>query len=338
MQSLRLRSNENLFGPPPAALEAIREHYRMPQIYPDPERVPLRVKLAEKYNVSPEEVALGAGSVELIDILIRTFCRPDEHLVFPDQSFVAYSLLSEFHNRYYTAVPLKNYRCDTKALLQAIDTETRLVFIANPNNPTSTIISHRELEEFLNRAPSDVLVAVDEAYCEYVTDPNYPDTLKLLRQYPNLVILRTFSKIYGLAGLRIGYAIGREEVTREIRKNQMPFTINYLAAHAALAALSDEDYILECRQINAVEREFLYREIKKLGFTILRGQGNFLYMPMNSVEEKEALRDYLLERDIIFRDLIRFGHPHALRLSTWHHEASERVVEALAAFKKQYGR
>ncbi len=331
--NFRLRSNENLFGPSPAVLEIIKENSRGYNLYPGPLPEALYQKVALMHRVESKEVVFGAGSVQIIDILIWHFCEADDNVIFPDGSFVAYRLLSEFHKRNHKIIPTIQFQWDAAGILKAIDNKSKLIFIANPNNPTGSMISHDAFENFMDKVPDNVLVVLDEAYAEYVKDPDYPDSSILFKKYPNLIILRTFSKIYGLAACRLGYAIAREDIAKQIDQHRLPFAISELSGRAAMAALDDQRYVKECARINAEERGYLYREIRELGYHVLPSQSNFLYLYFKTPKTKEALRLHLLDRGIVARDITPFGHPNGLRFSTWHHEASLKVLKAITSFK-----
>ncbi len=327
--SFRLRSNENLFGPSPKVLDAIRQNAGNYNLYPGALPDALYQQVSALHHVDTRQIVFGAGSVQLIDIMIWTFCGADENLIFPQGSFVAYRLLSEFHNRVHKIIPTINFQWNPEAILEAIDDKTKLIILANPNNPTGTMISHDAIENFMDSVPENVYVVLDEAYAEYVTNPDYPDSNKLFKNYPNLIILRTFSKIYALAAFRLGYAVAREELAQLINAHRLPFAISELSGIAALAAINDQEYVKKCARINAEERGYLFREISQLGYHVLHSQSNFLYLYFETADEKEALRLHLLDQGIIARDITPFGHPKGLRFSTWHHEASLKVLNAL---------
>jgi len=335
MMTFRLRSNENLFGPSPKVLDAIRQNTGNYNLYPGALPDTLYEQVAAMHQADTHQIVFGAGSVQLIDIMIWTFCQADENLIFPQGSFVAYRLLSEFHNRQHKIIPTINFQWNPDAILDAIDAKTKLIILANPNNPTGTMIDHDAIENFLNKVPQNVFVVLDEAYAEYVTDPDYPDSNKLFKTYPNLIILRTFSKIYALAAFRLGYAVAQEDIARKINAHRLPFAISELSGIAALTAINDQEYVKNCARINAEERGYLFREISQLGYQVLHSQSNFLYLYFETADEKEALRLHLLDQNIIARDITPFGHPKGLRFSTWHHEASLKVLDALKSFSKR---
>lgn len=329
---LRLSANENLFGPSPKVLETISSKAPLPQFYPEYYPQSLKKKISDLNQIPIDQIVIGAGSVEIIDMLIRTYCKLDESILIMDYSFVAYAQLAAMHKRKCLIAPLSNFTCDIENLIALIEKDTKLIFIANPNNPTGTLLTHNQLVEFLNKIPADIMVVIDEAYAEYVTDPAYPATLQLLPKYPNLVILHSFSKIYGLAGLRVGYAFAGTNIIENLQSHKVPFTVNSLGIRGAIAALEDQDYIKECAAINARERKFLHKEISQLGYYTIPSQGNFLFLFFEDENKKNELHKWLLKKNIQICNLVQFGQPKSLRLSTFHHEASLRVVEGFASF------
>src|ERR1035437_3649871 len=218
---IKLSANENCYGCSPLAQEAIQNKYKDVYLYPEVNPIALREKLAKKFGVSSNNIIVGSGSVRIIDGLIQTFVRPDEEVLTFEKSFIAYGQLSGFQKRKCLFAPLSDLRCNPENLFPFINGKTRLIFISNPNNPTGTIISHTELEKFLTKISTKIVVVIDEAYAEYVTDSSFPNTIELQKKYSNLVILRTFSKIYGLAGLRIGYAIMEEHLASKMTEGQI---------------------------------------------------------------------------------------------------------------------
>lgn len=325
----KLSANENCYGCSPLALEAIRKKYKKVYFYPEVNPVALKEKLADKCGVSVKNIIVGAGSVRIIDGLIQTFVGQGEEVLTFEKSFVAYSQLSGFHKRKCTFAPLSDLRCTPENLLSFINDNTRLIFIANPNNPTGTIISHAELEGFLGKISNNIVVAIDEAYAEYVTDPVFPNSLKLQKKYPNLVILHSFSKIYGLAGLRIGYAIMEESKAAKMTEGQIPFSLNYLSSGAAIASIDDQDFIKESAQANAEQREFLFRELKYLRFNTIPSQANFLYLWFDSDEEKKKTYDVLFQNGIFVCDMKIFGQEKALRVTVGEKEINEKMISVL---------
>jgi len=329
-QIIKLSANENFYGCSPLALEAIHKNVNNIYLYPEVNPVSLKEKLAKKMGISSKNIIVGAGSVRIIDGLIQCFVGPDEEVLTFEKSFIAYGQLSGFHKQKCNFAPLSDLRCKPENLFPFINDKTRLIFIANPNNPTGTIITHAELENFLSRISDKIIVAVDEAYAEYVTDSSFPNSFELQKKYPNLVILRSFSKIYGLAGLRIGYAIMEEKLASKMSEGQIPFSLNQISTEAAIAALDDNEFILQSAKKNAEQRDFLYSELIKLGYNTIPSQANFIYLWFNDNIEKKKLYDKLFSNGIIVCDMKVFGQGKSLRITIGDKEVCKRIIECVS--------
>ena len=325
---IRLVANENFYGCSPSVLNVLKKNLKDVHLYPSP---PFRLeeKLAKKFTVEQKNIVVGAGSVRLIDGIIQTFVEPDEEIIIFERSFVAYEQIAAAHRRKYLLAKQNNFVCDVKNILPLVTKKTKVIFIANPNNPTGTIINHTQLEFLLKKISKNILVVVDEAYCEYVTDKSFPDSFSLQKKYPNLIILRTFSKIYGLAGLRIGYSIANEKISDSFKQSRIPFFFNSLSEDAALAALSDEKFVKKCVEKNSSEREFLYQNLKKLGFNVIPSQGNFVYLFFDNDNEKEIICKKILDAGILICNLKIFGQDKSLRISIGNRSANNKILKAL---------
>lgn len=326
---IKLSQNENAFGASPLALKAIAEHY--PSIYRYPELIPkaLTSKLTQKYKCMPDNIVMAGGSVELIDLIFKAFVGIDENFVTAQITFVAYFLLAKVHRRECRRAELVDYTLDINNIIALCDKKTKVVFVANPNNPTGTIISHDALHTLLQTLPRDILVVIDEAYAEYVTDTVYPDSFELQKTFPNLIILRTFSKIYGLAGLRIGYAIAHPERIQSLHQHRTPFSVNRLSVIAASAALDDTEFIQECALLNEKERNFLYHELKNMGLNTVPSHGNFIFVDCGTAEERLRIQSSLKNDGILVRDLTLFGAETGLRISVGRPEENQYLVKSL---------
>jgi histidinol-phosphate aminotransferase len=254
---LKLASNENPLGPSPRALEAVRAALSGLALYPDGSCYALVRALARHWEVRPENLAVGNGSDEIIHYLGVAFLRPGDEVLTGDPSFVRYEAAAVLNEAEYVAVPLREHRFDLEAMAERLSARTRIVFIANPNNPTGTMVSKAEVERFLDHCPEQALVVLDEAYYEYVDDPAYPQSLDYVREGRNVVVLRTFSKIYALAGLRVGYGIARPEIIQALHQVREPFNVNSLAQAAAIASLEDPEQVLRSRRANLEGRDYL---------------------------------------------------------------------------------
>jgi histidinol-phosphate aminotransferase len=280
--SLKLASNEIPLPPPPAVLAAIAEAAANGNRYPDPGVTRLTARLAERHGLATDRIAVGCGSVLLCQQLVQIVCgAPEDEVIYAWRSFEAYPIVVRVHNARNVPVPLDgDYRHDLKAMAAAITPHTRMVFLCSPNNPTGTALRRDELCAFLDEVPRDVLVVLDQAYWEFVTDPDVPDGLTLLEGRPNLVVLRTFSKAYRLAGLRVGYAVGDPSVTGALRKVYPAFSVSSLAQAAAMASLDCEaELMATCAEVTE-ERVRVRAELEELGFTVSDTQANFVWLPL----------------------------------------------------------
>ena len=319
--SIKLASNENPIGPSPAACEAIKDSLGDINRYPDGSGYYLKKVLAEKLSVSEDELILGNGSNELLDIAARTYMRDGDEAVMAVPSFVVYAMAVQGVGGKSVQVPLNNYTHDLKAMADAITAKTRMIFIANPNNPTGTINRREEFEEMMKRIPDNMLVVVDEAYYEYVSAPDYADSMKYLHTKKNVLILRTFSKIYGLAGLRIGYGIAKKEILDDMNRLREPFNTNTLAQRAAIAALNDPAHVSHSRNINEAGKTFLYSGLDSIGVPYVPTEANFLYIP---VEKPMFLYERLMQMGVIIRPM----GPNAIRVTIGLPEENNRFIEA----------
>jgi histidinol-phosphate aminotransferase len=326
---IKLSANENFYGCSPFVTKALEENLNNIYLYPDYHQHELKNKIAEVNAVSPSNIMLGVGVVGIIDALIRLLVEQDEEIITFERSFVAYGQLANLYNKKIHFAPLDNFTCNTNNIFPFLNDKTKLIFIANPNNPTGTIIGHQSLEKFLNEVSDDIYVVIDEAYLEYATEVCFPNTIQLLKKFPNLIILRGFSKIYGIAGLRIGYGIANEKTASFLENHRLPFSINSLSAIAAMAALNDQDFIKECVAKNATEREFLYKELKDAGYRVMPSQGNYLFMYFDSETEKDALHQKLADKGIIVCNLKVFGQDRSLRIGIPDREINKMIVSIL---------
>ena len=331
--SIKLASNENPVGPSPKALEAIKGSFSDINRYPDGAGYYLKKVLAEKLStgeaasagarveVSEDELILGNGSNELLDIAAKTFMQDGDEAVMAVPSFVVYSMAVQGVGGKSVQVPLKNYTHDLSAMADAITPRTKMIFIANPNNPTGTINRKDEFERMMEKVPDHIIVVLDEAYYEYVTAADYADSMKYLHSEKNVLILRTFSKIYGLAGLRIGYGIAKKEILNDMNRLREPFNTNTIAQRAALAALDDSGHVSHSRNVNEAGKKYLYNGLDSLGVTYVPTEANFIYMP---VQNAMAVYDSLLKKGVIIRPM----GPQAIRVTIGLPEENKRFIEA----------
>ncbi|MBM4135677.1 MAG: histidinol-phosphate transaminase [Nitrospira sp.] len=329
--SIKLASNENPIGPSIMAIKAVLESLMSPDPsnsinrYPDGSAYYIKKALSEKLSVREDEIILGNGSNELIDIAARTFLKPWDEAVVANPSFIIYAMSVQAMGGMPIQVPLKNYTHDLDAMADAVTSKTKMLFIANPNNPTGTINKKDEFDRLMDRIPDGILVVADEAYYEYVTDQEYADSMKHFRTGRDILILRTFSKIYGLAGLRIGYGIARQDIISEMNKLRPPFNTNSLAQKAALYALKDDDHLRCSREINEQGKRYLYRELDSIGLKYVSTEANFIYIPLE--RDSNVFYNTLLKHGVIVRPV----GPKEIRVTIGLPKENKRFVEALKA-------
>jgi histidinol-phosphate aminotransferase len=325
---IKLASNENPFGSSPKVKEAIALEMENISIYPDGAAVELTAALSSYHGVNSDQIIFGAGSDEIILMIARAFLVPGDETIMADQTFPQYKHNAQVENAVIIEVPLKEGTHDLFAMQQRITDKTKVIWVCNPNNPTGTINTMDEVEWFLSKVPAHVLVVLDEAYCEYIDNPSYPDGLMLLNKYPNVILLRTFSKIYGLASMRIGYGIGRPDVIRSINQVREPFNTSRFAQAAALAALQDEEFISHCREANKVGLAYFNSSFAELGLEAFPAYGNFIMVDVK--RSGQEVFDALLRKGII----VRAGHklyPTHIRITVGSQEQNEKVIAALTA-------
>jgi histidinol-phosphate aminotransferase len=325
--SIKLASNENPFGPSPHALAAIGDALGSLHRYPDGSGFYLRRALAARHGVAADAIILGNGSNDIIELLVRAFLRPGDEAVMAEQAFVIYQMVVQAAGATPRAIPLRRFTHDLDAIAQAITPATRLVFLANPNNPTGTIYLRDEWEDFLDSVPPHVVVVADDAYADYVEDPAYPDSLAYHRRGRLLVTLRTFSKIYGLAGLRVGYGVGPLEVIEVLNKIRQPFNVNSLAQVAAIAALDDSAHVERTRRNNQEGLAFLRAGCERLGRPYVPSWANFLLI---DVGEGVRVYEALLRLGVIVRPMDVYGLPKHLRVTVGTPDENQRFIDSLA--------
>lgn len=327
---IKLASNENPFGSSPKALEAINGELSNISLYPDGGAVSLTQELARGLGVQPNQIIFGAGSDEVILMMARAYFVPGDETVMASHTFPQYKHNAQIEGAVCIEVPLTtDGKHDLPAMLARINDKTKIVWICNPNNPTGTMLTHDEVEAFLKAAPSHVLVALDEAYCEYNTTDVYPDGLKLLQQYRNLVLLRTFSKIFGLASLRIGYGIGHADVIHTINQVREPFNTSRFGQAAALASLGDQAFIDECRRLNAEGLVQLTARFDELGLSYYESHANFVMV--DTRRPAKEVFDGLLRRGIIVRGGHALDFPTKIRVTIGSKEQNDKFLAALEA-------
>jgi histidinol-phosphate aminotransferase len=322
--AIKLASNENPLGPSKKALSALgKSIFKKLYRYPEGSGRLLREALAHKHKILPDQIILGNGSDEIMDLAAKTFLDPGEEALMGDLTFAIYRISVTAHHGVSVVVPLKEGRYDLEAMARHLTPKTRLVFVCNPNNPTGTMVTQKELLRFLDRLPAGVIVILDEAYSEYATSPDFPDSVGLVKQGRPLIILRTFSKIYGLAGLRIGYGISQPEILDYLNRVRLPFNTNSLAQAASIAALGDEGHLTKSVRLNEAGKVFLKEALDDLGVRYFPTQANFIYLqlPMDGRSVYEAL----LREGVIVRHI----RENWLRVSIGKPAENRRFVKSL---------
>ncbi len=330
---IKLASNENPLGPSPLAIEAMERAVREVRLYPDDGCFYLTRKLAEHWNVPEEWIVVGRGSDEVIHLLGLAFLNPGEEVIMAEPPFALYPATATAMDCVQVRIPLKDHVHDLEAMASAITPKTKLIFISNPDNPTGTIVVREELEQFLDRVPETCITVLDEAYYEYVDDPRYPDSLHYVREGRNVVVLRTFSKIYALAGLRVGYGIIPAHLVEAVRKMRPPFNVSNVGQAAALASLGDPEQVRRGREVNAAGRAYLFEQFRRLGLRAVPTQANFVWVDLGV--DCVAAFEQLLRRGVIVRTGDIFGAPTFARVTIGTQEENEIFISALEQVLEQ---
>lgn len=333
---IKLASNENPFGCSPHVLENLLPGAKQMALYPDGAMRELKAAVARHLGVEEGQLIFGNGSDEIVQHIARCFLEPGTNSVMADVTFPRYKTNVQIEGADVIEVPLRDGTHDLYAMAEAVDENTKVVWVCNPNNPTGTIVSGEDVIRFMERVPSTVLVVMDEAYYEYVTDDRYPDSLSLLADYPNLIILRTFSKIYGLASLRVGYGIASSEVMAELNRVREPFNVNALAQRAAQLALEDQAFINECRQKNIDGLRQLTEAFDHLGLRYFPSHTNFVFVETGVPAEEIFM--HLLKHGIIVRSDSSWGYPTAIRVTIGSEQENAAFLQALEQFIQKRGR
>jgi histidinol-phosphate aminotransferase len=331
-QAIKLASNENALGPSPKALEAMKKALPNLHRYPDGSCYTLVQRLGKHWEVSPEEIIVGNGSDELITLATRAFLDPGDEVVIADPTFLIYRIASQIAGAKIRTVPLRDFRYDLAAMRKAITSRTKILFIANPDNPTGTYVTKAEVESFLSGLPKELLLFFDEAYAELVDAPDYPDTRAYLKGHP-IVMTRSFSKAYGLAGIRVGYGIGNREVIQAMHRVREPFNVNSLAQAAALAALDDAEHLEKTRELLRKEKPILTQGLKSAGFTPIPSAANFILF--HAGPQASHLAQQLLKRGIIVREMSGWNLSEYLRVTVGLAAENQAFLQALKEFVKE---
>ena len=324
---IKLASNENPFGFPDSAKLAITHQLNDLTRYPDSNGFELKATIAKKFNLHPNQVTLGNGSNDLIELVAHTFAGEQDEIIFSQYAFIVYPLISKAINAISREIPAKNWGHDLDGFLAAINDKTKLIYIANPNNPTGNFLTEAELEAFLAKVRSDIIVVLDEAYTEFTAENERVDSFGLLTKYPNLVVSRSLSKAYGLAGLRIGYAVSNPEIAGLLNRVRQPFNVNSLALTAAVAVLQDDNFVKKVAENNRIEMKRYEAFCLQHGLEYIPSKGNFI--TINFKQPAAPIYDALLHEGVIVRPIAGYGMPNHLRISIGLPEENNRFFTAL---------
>lgn len=326
--SIKLASNENPLGPSPKAVDAIAKALYRLNRYPDGSGFYLRNKIAEKYSLPPEGVLLGNGSNEIIELVVRSFLTSGDEVIMPAPSFLLYKLVVQWMGGAPIPIPLRGLDIDLEKMAAAVTPRTKVIFLTNPNNPTGTVIHKADFDAFLSAIPPEVIVVLDEAYVEFNRDANTPSGFDYIRaNTPNIIVLKTFSKVYGLAGLRIGYGVMDPDIASFLNRVRQPFNTGSLSQAAALAALDDDEFLNRSRQLVWSGLDYLYAEVGKMGLKYIPSQANFFLIEVPC--EAKRIFEAMLCRGVIIRSMASYGMDRYIRINAGLPEENERFIKTL---------
>ena len=324
---IKLASNETSVGPSPLAVEAIKKEVENINLYPEATSRLLREKLAHKLKINKEMIIFGNGADDIIDLVGMAFINEGDEVLTGETTFPAYETAVKIMGGKLVLVKLKDFRFNLEEMTQKINDKTKIVFICNPNNPTGTIVTKEEVNNFMKKIPEDVIIVFDEAYYDYVEDKNYPNGLSYVLEEKNVIVLRTFSKIAGIAGVRIGYGISKPELISYLRRVVNPFTTNRLAQVAALASLDDEEHRRKVLSINQEGKKYLYEELKKIGIPYVPSETNFIFIDVK--EDSIAVFEKLLKKGVIIRPGKIYGCPNFIRVTIGNAYENKRFIQVI---------
>ena len=325
---IKLASNENPLGPSPKAIMAIKRSLSGVNRYPDAQGFYLKKRLAKFFGLLAKNFVLGNGSDELIDVVIKTFMERDENIVTSAGTFLEYEIIAQVNERKVKKAPLRYFKYDLEAMLKLVDKKTKLVFIANPNNPTGTYVTKNEVARFINALPETVVVVFDEAYDAFIDVDDYPDSLNYLKSKKKVIILRTFSKAYGLAGLRLGYAIAAPQLVTYLERTRQPFNVNLLAQVAGLAALEDKTFLTKTRRLILEGKDFIYRELSRMGVGYVPSVANFILIDVG--RDSQEVFKAMLKFGVIVRDMRQYGLANYIRVTIGTEKENKKFIRILS--------
>lgn len=324
---IKLASNENPFGPSPKALEAIKNVAKDLSVYPDQHCIALREAIAKKISIPSNNIIIGNGSDEVMQFVCAAFLNAKEEAIIANNAFSTYEFVARIFDGNPVFVDLKDYGYDLNAMARAISLNTKIIFICNPNNPTGTFIGKKELDTFIKAVPKGIITVIDEAYADYAEDKDFPDSLKYVKDGKDVVVLRTFSKIYGLAGIRVGYGVAKPELIKYLYLTKLPFNVNRAAQAAAAAALDDDKFVEKSRANNHIGKKYLYSELTKMKVEFIKTEANFIFITLNMPSDETFIE--LMRNGIIVRPLTSFGFPQSIRVTVGTPEQNQKFIEAL---------
>ncbi len=324
---IKLASNENPFGPSPKALEAIKKAGKTLHIYPDQKSTLLREALAKKFGLKENNTIIGNGSDEIMQIAAATYLKSNEEVIISKNTFSVYEFVTRLLGGKPVFVALKNLEQDLEAMAEAINPKTKMIFLCNPHNPTGTYISMEKITDFIKKVPKNILIVIDEAYAEFSEASDFPGSVNLVNQNENVLILRTLSKFYGLAGLRIGYGLAQPELIKYMFRAKLPFNVSRLAQEGAIAALSDKAFEQKTFKNNAEGKKYLYSELEKRGVEYKKTEANFVFINLKKSADQFFMG--MMKKGIIIRPLTSFGFPEAIRVSIGTKEQNKKFIACL---------
>ncbi|UCF70270.1 MAG: histidinol-phosphate transaminase [candidate division WOR-3 bacterium] len=327
---IKLASNENPLGASPLAIKAMSEKIDDSHLYPDDNCFYLKHRLSEKFGIPTANTIVGSGSVELIELIFKAYVNPGDEVIMSEPSFIMYKIACQIFGGERVAVPLVGHAHDIDAMAQKINSKTKIVILDNPINPTGTIVAKKKMDHFVDAVPPDVILVLDEAYHEYIEDATYPNGLDYLKKHSNIMVLHTFSKIYGLAGLRVGYGFGSEEIVGAMMKVRLPFNVNRIGQIAAGAALGDEDFVKHSRNNNEAGKEFLYNELRSLGLKYTPTFGNFILVDFK--RDAKDIFEAAQRKGVITRTVYEYGLPTSLRITIGSPSQNKQLINTLQEF------
>jgi len=328
---IKLASNETSVGPSPLAVEAIKKEVENINLYPEATSKLLREKLADKLKIDKEMIIYGNGADDVIDLIGMAFINEGDEVITCETTFPAYRTAVKIMGGKFILVKLKDFRFDLEEIIKRINEKTKMIFLCNPNNPTGTIITKEEVSAFMRKVPQDVIVVFDEAYYDYVEDKNYPNSLSYILEGKNVIVIRTFSKIAGIAGVRVGYGIAKPELIGYLRRVVNPFTTNRLAQVAALASLDDEEHRRKVLSSNQEGKKYLYRELKKLELFYVPTETNFIFVDVK--EGSEVIFNKLLKKGVIIRPGKPYGCANFIRVTIGTAYENKKFIQAIREIK-----